>query len=113
MTEKVDISHFMQIKSVWGSIMTSPFSPNPSTWFASQFDRLFHHFIKRSCLSQLCARVRRSSDYPQQANSVHLASKFAIMPESNSSESDSEVEEAPSKKIKPAAAASANDTIQQ
>eukprot|EP00971_Amphidinium_carterae_P218671 4340440-Amphidinium_carterae.1 len=25
MREKVDISHFMQIKSVWGSTMTSPF----------------------------------------------------------------------------------------
>eukprot|EP00971_Amphidinium_carterae_P200054 3970486-Amphidinium_carterae.1 len=28
MREKVDISHFMQIKSIWGSIMESPFSPS-------------------------------------------------------------------------------------
>eukprot|EP00971_Amphidinium_carterae_P350283 6491468-Amphidinium_carterae.2 len=31
----IDISHVVHIKSVWGSTMTSPFLPDPSTWLAS------------------------------------------------------------------------------
>eukprot|EP00971_Amphidinium_carterae_P260416 5166801-Amphidinium_carterae.1 len=42
--EKVDISHFVQIKSVWGSTMPSPFTPDPSTWLAS-------HLIDYSIIS--------------------------------------------------------------
>eukprot|EP00971_Amphidinium_carterae_P131936 2613281-Amphidinium_carterae.1 len=46
-------------------------------------------------------------------HSLHLASKFVVVPsDSSGSSSDSEVEEAPSKKIKQAAPA-ANDSIQQ
>eukprot|EP00971_Amphidinium_carterae_P056595 1118518-Amphidinium_carterae.1 len=42
--EKVDITHFVQIKSVWGSTMPSPFTPDPSTWLAS-------HLIDYSIIS--------------------------------------------------------------
>eukprot|EP00971_Amphidinium_carterae_P144720 2867918-Amphidinium_carterae.1 len=31
----INISHFMQIKSIWGSIKDSPLSPTPDVWLAS------------------------------------------------------------------------------
>eukprot|EP00971_Amphidinium_carterae_P349005 6490791-Amphidinium_carterae.1 len=148
--EKVDITHFIQIKSVWGSTMPSPFLPDASTWLASHLidysiissnvhvylnsileiaqhptiknklayfcHNIFGKSIKSLLMTPSGAWIEYKGINTNLQNNSHLASKFAIIPsiEGSSSSSDSEVEEAPSKKIKAAtAAAPANDTVQQ
>eukprot|EP00971_Amphidinium_carterae_P159988 3171903-Amphidinium_carterae.1 len=138
--DSISIAHFMQTKSIWGSIMDTPFSPSAEVWLASH---LIDYSIVSSSVHQYLNSILELGDHESIRNklkyfvhnksllmtpsgdwisykginlnlqhSAHLASKFAIKPASSSSESESEIEEGPSKKIK-AATAGHHHALQQ
>eukprot|EP00971_Amphidinium_carterae_P080171 1586503-Amphidinium_carterae.1 len=136
----VSIEHFIQFRSIWGSIMPSPFGSSVEAWLANhlvdysivsssvyqyinfilelgdhtsirQKLKYFLHNVFPSGIKELLMTSEEDWICYKNINinlqhSAHLASKFAAAPSSSSSDSD--VEEGPSKKIKP----SVNDSVQ-
>eukprot|EP00971_Amphidinium_carterae_P325406 6455651-Amphidinium_carterae.1 len=129
----INVEHFMQVKSIWGSIIQTPFGSSIDTWLRShlvdysiisssvyqyinsilelgdhtsirQKLKYFLHNIIPSGIKELL--ITSDGEWISYKNininlqhSSHLAIKFAASP--SSSGSDSDVEEGPSKKIKP------------
>eukprot|EP00971_Amphidinium_carterae_P167598 3321121-Amphidinium_carterae.1 len=65
--DNISIAHFMQIKSIWGSIKDTPFSPSAEVWLASH---LIDYSIVSSSVHQYLNSILELGDHESIRNKL-------------------------------------------